>query len=176
MLKSRTFWALVLLACFFMACKSDPPYDRDAQAAIDDDSIRTFLGASSSDFRRTSDGLYYQILNEPDTGVTVANLTDTVLLHYVGRYLDGRLYDSTATQIDSIATRFVFNTAIEGWMKGIPFIKTGGRIRLIVPSTMAYQNIEAPRAPKDTLAANSIFDFNIRLIRVIPLKKQTTIN
>lgn len=174
MLKSRTFWALVVLAGLFVACKSDPPYDENTQATIDDDSIRKILGANIANFKRTEDGLFYRILNEPDTGVTVKNQTDTVFLHYVGRFLDGTLYDSTATRIDSLATRFVFNTAIEGWIKGIPFIKTGGTIRLIVPSTMAYQNVAVGRPPIDTIPPNSIFDFTIRLVKIAEQKEQRT--
>ena len=170
MLKSRTLWALVLLACIFYACKNDPPFDKATQAKIDDDLIVKFLDSSNLVMTRTGDGLYYKIISEPDTGKKINNETDTVSVYYVGRYLDGTLYDSTSTRIDSLATKFVFRSAMEGWRKGIPLIKTGGQIRLIVPSGMAYQNRIIPRPGLDTLGPNKIFDFDIRLIRVAEKK------
>ncbi len=166
MLKSRTLWALVLLACIFYACKNDPPFDKATQAKIDDDLIIKFLDSSGVEMERTSDGLYYKIISDADTGKAVTDTTDTVSVHYVGKFLDGTLYDSTSSAIDTLATKFVFGDAMQGWRKGISMIKTGGEIRLIIPSAMAYQDRIIRRPGLDTLGPNKIFDFDIRLIRV----------
>lgn len=166
MFKSRTVWALLSLACIFYACKNDPPFDQSTQAAIDDDLIVKFLASSGVTMTKTSDGLYYKILSEPDTGKSITNKTDTVTIHYVGRFLDGTLFDSTANAIDTIGTKFVLEDGIPGWVEGIPMIKTGGHIRLIVPSALAYQNRIIRRFGIDTLGPNKIFDFDIRLFKV----------
>ena len=162
MLKSKTLLLVVLAACFFASCKSDPAYDKAAQLAIDEDIINKQLEANGETASKTATGLYYQVL-DPGTGATAA-LTDTVQVHYVGRLFQKQtLFDSTATNIDKDATKFLLKDVIVGWQQGIPLIKAGGRIRLILPSTLAYEN----RQVSTVVLANSILDFDVRLIKVI---------
>jgi len=165
MLKSRNLLLVVLAACLYVACKSDPAYDKATQLAIDDDIIVKNLAASgeTADFTKDPSGFYYQILSKgPDTGATPV-ITDTLVVHYVGRtYPGGRLFDSTTTNVDTLSTKFVLANGIEGWQKGIPLIKKGGRIRLLVPSSLGYQN----RQLDTVLVANTNLDFDIRLINI----------
>jgi FKBP-type peptidyl-prolyl cis-trans isomerase FkpA len=170
MLKSKILILLVLAACFFVACKTDPAYDKAAQLAIDDDIIKKQLtdNGTISTYTRTNDGLYYNIV-KPGEGATPVP-TDMVGIHYVGRLFLRQqvMFDSTFSNLDT--TKFILSNSIEGWQKGIPLIKPGGRIRLIVPSSLAYQNREI-----DTiLRANSILDFDIQLLKIIPPVTVTT--
>ncbi|WP_175470568.1 FKBP-type peptidyl-prolyl cis-trans isomerase [Pedobacter hartonius] len=170
MLKSKILLLLVLAACFFAACKTDPAYDRVAQLAIDDDIIRKQLTANGtlSGFTKTGDGLYYFISKAGEGRAPVD--TDMVGIHFVGRlFLNQQvIFDSTFSNTDT--TKFLLSDGIEGWEKGIPLIKPGGRIRLIVPSTLAYQNQEIRQTglTDTTLAKNSILDFDIQLLKIIP--------
>jgi FKBP-type peptidyl-prolyl cis-trans isomerase FkpA len=164
MLKSRNLLLVVLAASLYVACKSDPAYDKEQQLAIDDDIIVKALAASeeSALFTKHPSGLYYRIMSA-GTGESPV-LSDTLMIHYVGRtYPAGRLFDSTTTNIDTLSTRFVLASGIEGWQKGIPLIKPGGRIRLLIPSALGYQNRELQNVDS-ALVPNTNLDFDIRLI------------
>lgn len=162
MTKRGILLVLFVIACFFAACKSSPVYDKATQLQIDIDNIQRFIDENGIIARKTADGLFYTIVN-PGTGKDTISLEDQVVIHYVGRRLDGVVYDSTATSVgDTLGTTFILNNSIEGWQKGIPLIQTGGRIRLLVPSALAYQN----RLVDTSLKANENLDFDIRLIKV----------
>jgi FKBP-type peptidyl-prolyl cis-trans isomerase FkpA len=174
MLKSKIILLFIAAACSFVACKTEPEYDQAVQAAIDDKLIQEFLANNKIQAEHTKDGLYYQVI-KPGTGTDpyIINDTDTIKMRYVGYTLPPNrfLYDSTQVLIDSLAPKFVFNTAIAGWQEGLKLIKPGGEIRLIIPSTLAYQNrvINAAPGPNNIarfLPANTILDFNIKLISV----------
>lgn len=172
MLKSKVLLLFLLTACVFTACKNDPAYDAATQLAIDEDIIVAKLKADGQTATRTNEGLYYQLIKaSADTKpVSITNLLDTVSIHYVARIFTTQvLYDSTANDVDTIATKVVLGNTIEGWQKGIPLMKTGDRIRLIVPSPLAYQNRII-----GTLPANTILDFDIKLISTSPQKIVTT--
>ncbi|MBB5636449.1 FKBP-type peptidyl-prolyl cis-trans isomerase FkpA [Pedobacter cryoconitis] len=181
MLKSKIILLFIAAACSFAACKTDPAYDQATQAAIDDGIIKKFLADSNIVAGKTPDGLYYQVIKQgTGTSDIVYNPTDTIKLRYVGRTLPPKsiVYDSTLTLIDSLAPIFIYNTAMIGWQEGLRFIRPGGTIRLIIPSTLAYQNTVVSALPGANntpvfLPANTILDFRIKLIsvkKVIPPK------
>jgi FKBP-type peptidyl-prolyl cis-trans isomerase FkpA len=162
MLKSRILAVLALAACFIVSCENDPAYDKETQAAIDDGIIRDSIKARGEVLTLGPKGLYYSI-SKAGEGTHVLDSTDQLSIHYVARlYTTGVLYDSTAGNQDTTATKFVLANVIEGWKLGIPLIKPKGRIRLIVPSTLAYQNRIV-----GTLPANTILDFDIQFIKII---------
>jgi len=163
MTKSGILLVLFVIACFFAACKSSPSYDKETQLQIDIDIIQKFIADNEITAQRTPEGLFYTIVRAGDSDDDdTIGLEDQVVIHYVARKLDGVVYDSTATNVDTLGTTFILNNSIEGWQKGIPLIKTGGTIRLIVPSALAYQN----RVINTALPPNSNLDFDIRLIKV----------
>ncbi len=164
----------ILVVCFFVACEKTPVYDKATQLKIDDDIIAKYLKDNNLTFTKTAQGLYYQIINQNDTGTKIIALSDSLRIHYVERLLlNQRFLDSTISNVDT--TLFQLKDAIQGWELGIPLIRAGGRIRLIVPSPLAYQN----RQIDSLLIPNSILDFDIRLISAIdstqfkPIKKPT---
>lgn len=153
-----------IAACFFAACKNDPPYNDEAQLAIDDDKIKAYLDSNNiKDVKKSPDGVYYKIITA-GTDPNPVNLKSYLSIHYVGRLMANQvLYDSTATNDTTFSTKFILKDAIKGWQVGIPLVHAGGRIRLIVPSPLAYQN----RPISNILVKpNSILDFDIQLIRV----------
>ncbi|MET1055298.1 MAG: FKBP-type peptidyl-prolyl cis-trans isomerase [Pedobacter sp.] len=164
MLKSRNLLLVVLAASLYVACKTDPAYDKATQLAIDDDKIVNALKASeqTAAFTKDPSGVYYNIISAGEGIAPV--IDDTLLIHYVGRtFPQGILFDSTATNVDSLSTKFVLADGIEGWQKGIPLIKPGGRIRLLIPSALGYQNRNLQNVDS-ALVENTNLDFDIRLI------------
>ncbi|MBZ4190149.1 FKBP-type peptidyl-prolyl cis-trans isomerase [Niabella beijingensis] len=89
--------------------------------------------ATDSSINVTTDatGVMYEIIT-PGTGATPA-ATSKVTAKYVGRFLNGQQFDASAQGVE-----FPLNGVISGWQIGIPKIKEGGVIKLIVPSSLAY--------------------------------------
>jgi FKBP-type peptidyl-prolyl cis-trans isomerase FkpA len=83
--------------------------------------------------------LYYQVVN-PGAGAS-PSATSKVYVRYAGRFMDGTYFDSTATTI-----RFALDSLIKGWRYGLPKIKPGGRVKLLVPSSLAYGCLGFPPA------------------------------
>lgn len=101
-------------------------------------------------------GLYYEIL-DPGTG-TAASANSNIYITYSGRLLDGTVFDE---QSNSALTGWPLSQLIEGWRVGVPLIKEGGRIRLIVPSAMAYGCTGYGTIPPD-----AVLFFDITLVDV----------
>jgi FKBP-type peptidyl-prolyl cis-trans isomerase len=91
-------------------------------------------------------------------------VTDTVQVHYKGYLLEtSEVFDQTTNE----PRRFPLNRLIPGWQLGVPLIKTGGRIILVIPSHLGY-NIRT-RSPK--IPPNSILVFEIEVLDTTPLLK-----
>lgn len=116
--------------------------------------------AADSSFTMTTDatGIMYQVI-DPGTGAA-PTVNSTVTAKYVGRLLNGKGFDSSYVR-DPAGTEFPLGYVIAGWQIGIPKIKEGGKIRLIVPSSLAYGCTgNGPIAPDQPLY------FYVELIKV----------
>ncbi len=108
------------------------------------------------------EGLYY-IIEKMGTGRFV-KATDTVTVFYKGRLLgDTAMFDQTAV---GKPARFPLSRLIRGWQIGLPLIKEGGTIRLVIPSGLAYSI--RTRSPK--IPPNSILVFDIEVVKAEPVR------
>ena len=123
---------LMLVAFFaFQGCKKEEDTG-PSQAELDHETILQYVKDHNLDGDFTEGGVFYQIIkpgnaNHPDYG-------SIVTVSYKGYYLDGTLLDE-----GSFFTQKLFNL-IEGWKQGLPLIGEGGKIKLIIPSQLAYNN------------------------------------
>ncbi len=109
---------------------------------------------------RHSSGMYYQIVND-GTG-SAPGASSRVFVRYKGKLTDGRVFDE---QQDHSKTGWALNTLIQGWQLGIPLIKKGGSIRLIIPAALAYGCEDVKDNTGQTvLPGNSILAFDIDLV------------
>jgi FKBP-type peptidyl-prolyl cis-trans isomerase FkpA len=117
------------------------------------------------DVVKTESGLAFKILSE-GTGKN-PKPTDTVKVHYHGKLIDGTVFDSSKDRGQPIT--FPLNRVIKGWTEGVQKVKEGGKIKLVIPSDLAYQDSGAP--PKIPGGATLIFD--VELIEIVkePKKK-----
>jgi FKBP-type peptidyl-prolyl cis-trans isomerase len=105
----------------------------------------------------TTSGLQYEVIEE---GIGISpNVTDSVIIHYTGRFIDGRVFESTVPS--NIAFTGSLMGVIVGWQEGVGLMKEGGLSRLYVPPTLAY-GIEG----KGVVEPNSTLIFDIELIDV----------
>lgn len=153
MFKTRLFLGFFLIVATFASCKKDS-YDAEKQAKTDDALIVDFIAKNSIAAVKHSSGIYYQIIT-PGSGDVSFNASTAVVVNYEGRLLNGNVFDKS-----SAAVTFVLGKLIQGWQIGIPLIQKGGRIRLIVPSGLAYKN----QSPGPGIPENAVLDFTIDLI------------
>ncbi len=110
--------------------------------------------------KQTTSGLVYEII-KAGTGKT-PKATDTVEVHYHGTLTNGDVFDSSVVRKQKI--KFPLNRVIKGWTEGLQLLKEGGKIKLIIPSKLAYGNAGSP--PKIPGGATLIFE--VELFKVNP--------
>ena len=117
--------------------------------------IEEQMANGKTDVTGNKDGVYYKILKE-GAGRTVS-VNDTVTVHYKGYlFSDGSEFDATKEK----SAVFPLNRLIKGWQLGLPLCKVGGKIKLVIPSALAYSiRTRAARIPP-----NSILVFELEVL------------
>jgi FKBP-type peptidyl-prolyl cis-trans isomerase FkpA len=82
---------------------------------------------------KDTSGLYYQMISQ-GSGAT-PNANSTLYVSYEGILMSGAVFDSTT---NSAKTGYPLGQLIRGWQLGLPKIQVGGRIKLLIPSHLAY--------------------------------------
>ena len=98
---------------------------------------------------------------------TVAKSGDTISVQYVGKFTDGKTFDSSAAH-GGKPFSFVLGAGqvITGWDKGIVGMKVGGTRILEIPPALGYGNRTVGPIP-----ANSALIFEVKLLNVSAPKK-----
>lgn len=86
---------------------------------------------------------------------------DTVVAHYIGSTQDGVRFDSSYERGEPFIFTVGGGKVIEGWEKGLLGMKVGGQRVLVIPSEMAYGNMQVGVIPP-----NSPLVFAIELLEV----------
>jgi FKBP-type peptidyl-prolyl cis-trans isomerase FkpA len=107
-------------------------------------------GASKSD-----SGLVYKPVKE-GTGET-PKATDTVKVHYEGRLVSGKVFDSSKERGEPAT--FPLNGVIECWTEGVQKMKVGGSAQLVCPPELAYG--DQGRPPQMPGGATLVFDVDL---------------
>lgn len=129
--------------------------DSTTQAIADDATIQQFIKEHKTDAVNKHEDVYYTMIKE-GTGRQV-KVTDTVTVFYKGYLLsDGSVFDQTKEK----PATFPLNRLIKGWQIGVPLLKKGGKIKIMIPSGLAY-SIKT-RSPK--IPPNSILVFEIEVV------------
>jgi peptidylprolyl isomerase len=84
----------------------------------------------------TASGLKYVYI-EKGNGPQAEN-GKTVDVHYTGYLMDGRKFDSSVERGDPISFPLGQGMVIKGWEEGIALMKVGDKMRIIIPSELAY--------------------------------------
>lgn len=84
---------------------------------------------------------------------------DTVTIHYVGRFIDGRIFDSSRARGEPAT--FPLPRLIEGWQEGVPMMRVGETWEFVIPSTIAYGE-----RSRDPIPPGSTLLFEIELVAI----------
>jgi len=158
MLKNSLLLGFFFLLAIFSACQKKAVYDGEAQLAVDEARIKKWADSVDVTLLRHESGLHYEILNEGE-GVR-PELIDSLVVEYEGRLLGDSLAFSKASDLQQYG--FVLRKSIEGWKIGLPLIKLGGRIRLVIPSPLGYKDYLVGNLPR-----NAVLDFTIDLKEIV---------
>ncbi|MBI2275126.1 MAG: FKBP-type peptidyl-prolyl cis-trans isomerase [Bacteroidetes bacterium] len=142
--------SLVLLN--YSCGKNDTSGCQPATIASEKAQMVAYCTANNINYSEHSSGLLYEIVS-PGSGLAPIS-TSVVAVVYTGKLLNGTTFDATANPIS-----LSLQNVIDGWKIGIPLIKKGGRIKLIIPSALAYSCTGSGNA----IPANAPLFFDVTL-------------
>ncbi len=121
--------------------------------STDQRSLEDYIAENNLTVQEGPEGLLY-IIEEPGSAER-PTVNSEVTVHYVGRLTDDRIFDQT----NGSPIEFELGNLIRGWQLGIPFVGTGGKIKLLLPPSLGYGN-----RPVGSIPANSNLVFDIELV------------
>jgi FKBP-type peptidyl-prolyl cis-trans isomerase len=137
----------------------------EKQKGIDAKVISDYLAKSglAGKAQKTESGVYY-IVTQPGSGPT-PNRGDVVQVHYTGKLMNGKVFDSSRTNPQAGGKPAQFQVGvgmvIPGWEEGVMKMHKGEKATLIIPSGLAY----GPRG-NPSIPANSVLLFDIELMDI----------
>ena len=115
-----------------------------------------YLSDNKIKAERRESGLVY-VCNMKGSGTNASN-GQTVTVHYTGKLMDGRVFDSSVERGEPISFVLGEGRVIKGWEEGVALMKKGERATLIVPFDLAYGNRQMGVIPP---YSNLVFDIEI---------------
>lgn len=119
--------------------------------------IVNYAAANSISATAHTSGLYYEITN-PGAGASPTS-TSGVKVTYTGKLLNGSTFDSATTPVD-----LPLGQAIQGWQIGLPLLKEGGSMKMIIPSSLAWG---CQGAGSGVIPPDAIVYFEVTLVDVL---------
>ena len=147
----RKFLPFIVIILMMTGCKKQETDYKPIDKAI----IEKYLADNSLTAQSTASGLYYIITKAG--GLNHPGLTSAVTLKYKGYLTDDTVFDQTLAT--GLPTSFQLSGMIDGWKEGVPLIGIGGKIKLLIPSDLAYG-----ATAKTGIPAHSVLIFDIELI------------
>lgn len=107
-------------------------------------------------------GLMY-IIDSVGTGEQ-ATAGQTVQVHYTGKLMNGKQFDSSHSRNQPIEFRLGAGNVIKGWDIGIAMLKVGGKAKLFIPHSLGYGVNGYP----DVIPGRATLVFDVELVSIKP--------
>ena len=143
----QTIQQLVVARMQQMAAKTRKEGDEFLAKIADQDGVEKLTG-----------GLLYREIEAGDGESPAA--TDTVVVHYEGRLINGNVFDSSIQRGEP--AKFRLNQVIKGWQIALQEMKVGDKWQLYIPSELAY----GPAGKPPRIAPNSVLTFEVELLEI----------
>lgn len=130
----KTFYFLVAISLLLFinpACKKSETPCQAKTPAQELSEMTKYATDNGITTTQDASGLLYQIVTA-GTG-TNPSLSSSVTVKYTGKLLNGTVFDSNQNGVT-----FKLSDLIQGWQIALPKLKAGGKMKLIVPSSLAY--------------------------------------
>lgn len=117
--------------------------------------------------KKTASGLYYEIVQEGTKEKPVGD--SNVKIEYAGTLIDGTEFDNSKKR--GMPATFNLGQVIPGFKEGLQLIGKGGKIKLYVPSDLAYGDSPLPGIP-----AGSTLIYDVEMLDVFTDSSMPTAN
>ena len=119
-----------------------------------------FVEKSWPEAKKTNTGIRYIILQPGSCDMPKAG--DKVAVLYVGRLLNGTVFDQATEKDKAFTFRVAREQVIQGWDQVLPLMKLGEKRLVVIPAELAYGTRGQP--PK--IGRNAALVFEIELIEI----------
>ncbi len=138
--------------------------EQEKMMASKDENIaagKAFLAknAENKSVYQTKSGLQYKI--EKKGNGKKPKATDKVKVHYTGKLLDGKVFDSSVER--GQPAEFFLNQVIPGWTEGLQLMDVGSKYTLYIPYTLGYGE-----QPVGSIPPGSTLIFEVELLEILP--------
>ncbi|MCD8072704.1 MAG: FKBP-type peptidyl-prolyl cis-trans isomerase [Alistipes sp.] len=135
------------------------------RAKVAGEAFLSEIESSNKNIQKTESGLLYEIIEPGDPYYKATDIRDRVKVTYEGRLKNDKVFDSSYERGDT--AEFGLNRVITGWGEGLQLIGKGGKIKLYIPSDLAY----GPAGQRGTIGPNEPLIFDVEGIDVIPYEE-----
>jgi FKBP-type peptidyl-prolyl cis-trans isomerase len=106
----------------------------------------------------TASGLQYKVVRQGTGAKPTAS--NTVKVHYEGKLLDGKVFDSSYQRNAPI--EFPLNGVIAGWTEGVQLMSVGSKYTFFIPSDLAY----GEQGGGGDIGPNEVLVFDVELLDI----------
>lgn len=103
----------------------------------EEDKLEAYIKKTGVEYKSLASGLRFAI-TQAKPEATQAKQGDTVLVHYTGKLLDGKVFDSSVSRGEPFQFVLGMGAVIRGWDEGIAQLRKGEKANLVIPSRIGY--------------------------------------
>lgn len=150
MLKKYTLYYFALLGIMVLFNSCEKEYE--SIESVDDAKIQAYLKQNNLTMTKDPTGFYYQVL-EPGTGNVVLN-KDSIFFTLNGQSLSGISYFATSKY--TTEATYLGYVSPDSYRLALQGIKRGGKVRVILPSHLAYGKNGTAAVPSNEIISSVI--------------------
>ena len=117
-------------------------------------------------------GLQYEILEKGENEEKKPAKGSTVKVSYEGKFLDGKVFDSSSEE----GTELSLDRVIEGWKELIPLMSVGTKVRAYIPAEQGYGERGIKYEGQEIIPPNALLIFEMKLLEVVEPKADAATN
>lgn len=117
--------------------------------------------AKEEGVRKLAPGTYARTIREGDASRPAPTLGSIVTVHYTGRTIDGKVFDSSRTTTDAVPVALRVRDLIDGWQAALPLMHPGDSWELYIAAEAGYGSYSM-----DGIPGGSTLIFELELFSV----------